>query len=119
MSPSQKNPLARTAACHKPPGSRLFGSKAAEPVLQCEELRFQVGQGAPQLGQFFFGTVNFQTRNFSDLQGFLQQRAYVVEMGQHSLGIFIALTAKSLVTGKTESVVMAFGLRTGFLNKPL
>jgi hypothetical protein len=90
---------------------------AAETILKGKELGRHFSQGLPELCQFFFRAVNFQTREFGDLQGFLQQGTDISKMGENPFGILIAFTAVDLVAIETESVIQAFGLRAGFFNE--
>jgi hypothetical protein len=102
---------------HKQNQTEYSNQLAAETILKGKELGRHFSQGLPELCQFFFRAVNFQTREFGDLQGFLQQGTDISKMGENPFGILIAFTAVDLVAIETESVIQAFGLRAGFFNE--
>jgi hypothetical protein len=89
-----------------------------ETILQGEEFGFQVGQWLPELGELFLRAVNLQASEIGNLQGFLQDGAHILEMGQSARGILIAFPAMDLISAKTESIVQAFRLLIGFVDKP-
>jgi hypothetical protein len=97
----------------------IFGDRlTAKTILQREKLGLQISHGLTQLGQLRFGTVDFQTSEFGNFQGFLQQGTHIIKMGEHTLGIGIAFTAMHLIGIKTESIIEAFGFLAGFVNEP-
>lgn len=59
---------------------------SAETILEGKELGLQFSQGLTEFCQFFFGTVNFKTCEFGNLEGLLQQPTFVLCCHRFLLG---------------------------------
>src|SRR5262249_40944733 len=92
---------------------------ATETVLEFEILWLQIGKGAAELVEFYFGPVQFESCNFRRLDQLSQQLCHILDVRNCRVGISITFAAMRLISIEAPAVVQASRLGFRFFDKLL